>query len=171
MAFHGSTGHLSFEAACLAVSFATCPIDGPVGFIGLADLRKLQELQKVGKPPNISGIFIGFYMNLRFEFALSELYSSGQNPSGSEAEGGRFEGMAGGTKISRSVDFEDFPGGFPGRIGRFPMDFPVMFDCLNCHWLLDSQLLDFPLVIKLSNNSGTFTVRHGNLAMTMDEHR
>ena len=27
-------------------------------------------------------------MNLRFEFALSELYSSGQNPSGSEAEGG-----------------------------------------------------------------------------------
>jgi hypothetical protein len=65
----------------------------------------------VGKPPNISGIFIGFYMNLLFEFALSQLYSSGQNPSGSEADGGRFEGMAGGTKISRSVDFEDFPGG------------------------------------------------------------
>lgn len=119
----------------------------------------------------ISQVFLLDFTWIYGLFALSELYSSGQNPSGSEAEGGRFEGMAGGTKISRSVDFEDFPGGFPGRIGRFPMDFPVMFDCLNCHWLLDSQLLDFPLVIKLSNNCGTFTVRHGNLAMTMDEHR
>jgi hypothetical protein len=43
VAFHGSTGHLSFEAACLAVSFATCPIDGPVRIRPQIDLRKLQE--------------------------------------------------------------------------------------------------------------------------------